>query len=129
MAWIVFAIATSPSSGKSTSTTYRSAGAITTLGTHISRSNRPTSDATSFARADPKVTLKVRVLATLVMKKRITSPGAAVSVCPVTPLTSITFPKRPMSAWVGASFPHGMNPCPSIRMSSRTSISSRWAGP
>jgi hypothetical protein len=71
---MVFAIATSPGSSKRTSTTYRSAGAMTTDGTHCSRSYRPMSDATIFARAFPNVTLKVRVLATFVRKKRTTSP-------------------------------------------------------
>ena len=71
---ILLAIKVVPGSSNLTSTTYRSAGAITTDSTQASRSKRPTSDAMSFTCAEPNVTLNVLELATFVRKKRTTSP-------------------------------------------------------
>ena len=52
---------------------------MTTLSTHVCRSNFPTSDATSLIAAPPNDTLNVRVFEALVRKKRTTSPRSTVS--------------------------------------------------
>jgi Na+/H+-dicarboxylate symporter len=71
---IAFTTASRPGLSNRTSTTYRSAGASTTLGTSSSRSKRLTSDATTLIGALPNDRLYVRELETLVTKKRATSP-------------------------------------------------------
>src|SRR2546423_1865578 len=74
---------------------------MTTLSTHVSRSNGPASDATSFMRAPGKETFMVRVFDALVKKKRITSPRRTASRYAGSPFTRNRLPNRPMSAWVG----------------------------
>ena len=57
-----FTMATGPGASKRTSTTYRSAGPMTTLSAQLSRAKLPRSEPTTLRRAPaPKERLKVRV--------------------------------------------------------------------
>ena len=66
-----------------------------------SRSTRPLSPPTSFIRAPLSAKLKMRVLAVSTRCSRTTSPTSASARYSVSPLISITLPKRPMAVKVG----------------------------